>query len=226
MVEPFDARAVQAAYEVAADAYADAFGNDLDRLPFDCSILDAVAGRLKTGPVLDLGCGPGQIARRFMDRGLEVVGLDSALAILRLAERRIGSHRVARADLRWLPFVSASFAAVVAFYSVHHLPRAALPMALREAHRVLVPDGILVIVTHLGEGDVYVDELLGHEIDTVGAALYGDEELQRMLTRSSSVVERVQHRAPLAHEYPSERIYIICRRDLSASVARLGPLVS
>ena len=60
---PFDPRLVGAAYDVAADDYVAAFGGDLDALPLDRSILDrAVGGIDGNGRVLDLGCGPGQVA--------------------------------------------------------------------------------------------------------------------------------------------------------------------
>ena len=59
----FDPRRVGAAYDAAAHDYVAAFGGDLDALPLDRSVLDrAVDSIAGHGPVLDLGCGPGEVA--------------------------------------------------------------------------------------------------------------------------------------------------------------------
>ena len=36
---------------------------------------------------------------------------------------------------------------------------------------LLAPDGLLLIAAHLGEGEVFVDEFLGYQIDPVGGTL-------------------------------------------------------
>jgi ubiquinone/menaquinone biosynthesis C-methylase UbiE len=211
-VEPFDASAVRAAYDLVAEDYVAAFGDDLSRLVIDRSVLDEATERFGVGPVLDLGCGPGQVAEYLSVRGVEVVGLDLATQMLRLAAKRTGRDRFTCGDMRALPFRSQSFSAVVAFYSVHHLPRSDLSSALREIHRVLAPDGIFVIATHLGHGEVYTNQFLGHEYETVGGTLYGEAELRDALVRLSFTVEQARRRDPLPHEHQSQRIYLIVRR--------------
>jgi ubiquinone/menaquinone biosynthesis C-methylase UbiE len=212
-VDPFDWRAVRAAYDTVADDYVAAFGDDLDVLPVDRSVLDAVAHRLgRGGRVLDVGCGPGQVGRYLAAHGdLEVVGLDLALRMLRLAGRAAGRDTFVDGDMRTLPFLRHSFAAVVAFYSIQHLARSDLGAALGEFRRVLRPDGALVVATHLGGGEVQVDQFLGHQIGAVGGTLYEEEELRADLARQSFTVERSVRRDPLPHEHPSERIYLIAR---------------
>jgi SAM-dependent methyltransferase len=212
-MDPFDARAVRAAYDTVADDYVAAFADDLDTLPVDRSVLDAVAGRLAgVGSVLDIGCGPGQVGRYLATRGgLDVVGLDLALRMLRLAGRAAGRGTFVEGDMRTLPFLTDSFAAVIAFYSIHHLARSDLGAVLGEFRRVLSPDGALVVATHLGAGEVQTDQFLGHQIDTVGGTFYEEEELRGELSRQSFTVERSVRRDPLPHEYPSERVYLLAR---------------
>jgi SAM-dependent methyltransferase len=113
--------------------------------------------------------------------------------------------------MRSIPFRSGSFSGVVAFYSVHNLPRPALRTALAEIQRILKPSGSFVVATHLGEAEVYSNEFLGHDIETVGGTLYRDDELLAALGQSF-VVEEVHYRDPLPHEHNTERIYLICRR--------------
>jgi len=64
----------------------------------------------------------------------------------------------------------------------------------------------------LGEAEVYSNEFLGHDIETVGGTLYGDDELFAVLDSESFVVEDVRYRDPLPHEHDSQRIYVTSRR--------------
>jgi SAM-dependent methyltransferase len=211
-VVPFDARTVSAAYDTVAADYVAAFADDLDRLPVDRSVLDAAAERLKgRAPVLDIGCGPGQVAQYLADRGVAVVGVDLAPQMLVEARRRAADLSLAGGDMRWLPIRSESCAGVVAFYSIQHLPRPALGDALREFRRVLAPDGLLVVATHLGEGEFFSEEFLGHRVERVGGTFYGAEELEGELVGQGFSVEEARQRGPLPHEHQSERIYAIAK---------------
>jgi SAM-dependent methyltransferase len=212
MPDPFDAAVVRAAYDVSAQDYAEAFADDLLRLPVDREVLDFLAERLSgDSVVLDLGCGPGQVGRYLAERGLRVVGLDLAFRMLLVARRRTGNRNLACADMRSVPFGPGSFSGVVAFYSIHHLPRSALSAALIEVRRILEPAGLFVVATHLGQSEVYSSEFLGHQIETVGGTLYGEDELLDELQSQSFVVEDVRQRDPLAHEHQSRRIYVTSR---------------
>ena len=78
---------------------------------------------------------------------------------------------------------------------------------MAEIHRILKPSGTFVVATHLGEAEVYSNEFLGHDIETVGGTLYRDDELLSALDHQSFAVEEVHRRSPLPHEHDTERIY-------------------
>jgi ubiquinone/menaquinone biosynthesis C-methylase UbiE len=213
VMEPFDASVVRAAYDAVAEDYTEAFAGDLFQLPRDRQVLDSLVQRIVAGgSVLDLGCGPGQIGQYLADRGLPVVGMDLARQMLLVARRRTGNGRIVCGDMRSIPVRSGSFSGVVAFYSVHNLPRPALGTAFAEIHRILMPSGTFIMATHLGEGEVYSNEFLGHHIETVGGILYRDDELRAALDSQSFVVEEIHYRDPLPHEHNTKRIYLTCRR--------------
>jgi ubiquinone/menaquinone biosynthesis C-methylase UbiE len=214
-VNPFHPKAIRAAYDTAAADYVTAFADDLDGLPVDRSLLGACARQLDQGSrVLDLGCGPGQVAGFLTRRGLQVTGLDLSPEMLVLGSRRAPDATFVGGDMRWLPFRSQSFRTVVAYYSLHHLPRHELPLALKEIHRVLAADGRLVLATHLGEGEIQMDEFLGHAVSPFGGTFYAPDELVAQLRRQSFSVEESQYRDPLPHEYQSQRIYLIARPEV------------
>ena len=197
---------------VAAD-YEAAFGEDLVELDLDRAMLDAaVEGLPAEVPVLDLGSGTGSAARYLWTRGHgRIVGLDLSLGMLRTAPPIAGLQAV-QGDMRAVPIASGTFGAVVAFYSLHHLARRDLPTALAEAKRVLRPGGRFLLATHLGARPVVTSEFLGHRVEAIGANLYTVQELTTEVERAGLEPSAARTREPLAHEYPSERVYLLARR--------------
>ena len=68
-------------YDAVASAYTDRFGDELDSKPLDREVLDDFARRDDgLGVVVDLGCGPGQVATYLAAQGVPVVGVDLSQA--------------------------------------------------------------------------------------------------------------------------------------------------
>lgn len=90
--------------------------------------------------ILELGCGEGYIARRLVQQGHRVTGLDLSLPLLKAAESagRHGSDFV-NGDALQLPFCDGVFEAAVSNFLIIELPDPAA--AIAEAARVLQPGG-------------------------------------------------------------------------------------
>ncbi len=109
-------------------------------------------GRSDTGPILDLGCGPGGFlaASAGLLPGRSLWGLDIAMRWLLLARKRLDEEGLAHARLvcagaEAMPFADRAFAGVVAGDAIEHVADQAATLA--EAHRVLRPGGRLVMAT-------------------------------------------------------------------------------
>jgi SAM-dependent methyltransferase len=102
-------------------------------------------GDLAARRVLDIGCGTGAaleiLARDF---GCTVAGVDPSAGMLAEAEARLPEAVLREAAAESLPFADESFDAALMMTCIHLLDR---PPALREARRVLLPGGRLVIAT-------------------------------------------------------------------------------
>ncbi|HWE63667.1 MAG TPA: class I SAM-dependent methyltransferase, partial [Chloroflexota bacterium] len=79
---------LQASYDRVATRYAEDFFDELSRKPFDRRLLDQFAEQVRgQGPVWDVGCGPGHVARYLHGRGLPVSGLDLSAGMIACARR-------------------------------------------------------------------------------------------------------------------------------------------
>jgi SAM-dependent methyltransferase len=87
-------------------------------------------------PVLDVGCGEGELARHLPEGAW--VGVDSSPTMLAEAP-----GPVAQGDAAALPYPAASFGSLALLYVLYHLAEPRL--ALAEAHRVLRTGGLLAV---------------------------------------------------------------------------------
>ena len=101
-------------------------------------LLDAVGA----GPgkrVLDIATGPGYVAARAAERGVEMVGLDFSETMLAYARSRRPDVEFVRGNATELPFPDESFEAATCAFLLLHVGRPEQVVA--EAARVLVPNG-------------------------------------------------------------------------------------
>src|SRR5258705_6271268 len=108
--------------------------------------------RLPEGPpgnVLEIACGTGIVTRRLRERlspSLRLVATDLSKTMLDYARAKLDARR----DIEWreadalkLPFEDGSFGAVVCGFGIMFAPDR--QAALREARRVLIESGILLV---------------------------------------------------------------------------------
>lgn len=110
------------------------------------ALLDPVYGSAPGWPglrILDAGCGTGGNVR-FLQRYGRVLGVDLAAEALELGGRRLPGL-LARGSVLELPFADASFDLVTSFDVLYHRAVIDEGQALREARRVLLPGGRLLI---------------------------------------------------------------------------------
>lgn len=205
----FDPRAVRHAYEILADGYAARFGDDLHASAFDRGVLDAALDVLgPSGCILDLGCGPGQVASYVMERGFEAVGVDLTPAMLDVARRRTSRLPLVNGDLLQLPVRASAVDGAIAWYCFHHLPPALLDLAAREARRTVRRGGVFVAATHAGIGQEVVEHDWHGAAEGVLVTYYEAHDLRSVLARHHFEVVDVRSRRPLEREHAVMKLFI------------------
>lgn len=120
----------------------------------------ALSGLAGAGParLLDIGCGTGSFLREVKRNHprLRVTGLDLSAPYLAVARRRLREWsrvELIEAAAEALPFAAAQFEIVSCIYLFHELPPAIRRAVTAEIRRVLKPNGRLIFVDSLQNGD-------------------------------------------------------------------------
>lgn len=215
-VDPYASSTVRAAYDRAADDYAEAFGDEVARLPLDSAMVQAaIDAQRPAGIVLEVGSGPAPAAT-FIGTGTDasmrgLVAIDLSSRMVALAAARNPGMAPVQADIRRLPVHDGACSLIIASYVIQHLPRHDLPATFTELHRALAPGGLLLLVTHLGDGEVTIDELLGHRFDPVGGTFHGRDEIDALLDGAHFRIEVRHERGPMPGEFDTQRLYVLAR---------------
>lgn len=198
---------LEASYDRVAENFAEEFCGELERKPFDRELLDGFAESLRgEGPVCEIGCGPGQIARYLRDRGVEMCGVDLSREMVKLARRLSPDIPFEHGDMLELDVPDAALAGIICFYAIIHLGREDAPRALAQMHRALRPGGRLLVSFHGGEGELHRGEWYGKQVSIV-VTLFTQEEMSGYMAAAGFEVERIEGREPYEFEYPTRRLY-------------------
>lgn len=204
---------VRSSYDRVAGKYEARFLDELSGKPRDRDLLDAFATAV-SDPVVEVGCGPGQIGAYVRAHRRRVVGADISLAMATRARRRLDAAVVA--DMQSLPLANGAAAGLLAFYSLIHLRRRDVDGALREFARVLRPGGRVLFSAHEGQGETDVEEFLGDAV-SVSVTFFDLDELVAATRTAGLEIVFAERRAPYANESDTSRLYVEAGRPTPAS---------
>ncbi len=178
---------VREAYSGRASEYVEVVGRIEHAAEADREAILAWA-RSVDGPILDVGCGPGQWTSFLHEAGLDVEGVDPVAAFMDDARARYPSarFRVGRAEALGVP--DGSLGGVLAWFSLIHTDPDLIDGALRALARSLRAGGSLAI----GFFDGTAREPFDHAVVT--AYFWSVDALTELLDSAGLAVTHAQTR--------------------------------
>ena len=200
---------LSASYDEVAHEYVRRIAHELDHKPFDRELLDRFAENFEPGDIVcDIGCGPAHVARYLHERGVKVIGIDLSPGMVAQARLLNPELEIHQGDMLSLDVPDESWAGVVAFYSIIHIPRNDVVRALSELRRCLRPGGSLLMSFHIGDEVVHLEELWEHPVN-MDFIFFQPDEMFGYLDGAGFNVEETLERDPYPDvEYQSRRAYI------------------
>jgi SAM-dependent methyltransferase len=206
-------------YDRVADEYVRRIFDELQHKPLDRQLLDRFAARVRdVGPVCDIGCGPGHVARYLHERGVQVCGIDLSPVMVERARGLTPAVEFRQGDMLTLDAPDGTWAGIAAFYAIIHISRGDVTRALGELRRALRPGGLLLLTFHLGDGAIHLDEWWGQAV-CVDFFLFQSAEMAGYLTAAGFEIEEIIEREPYPDvEHQSRRAYIFARRTKESNL--------
>lgn len=151
---------VQPGYDHLANDYDKAFPapfhTALERRAVE-AFADHVIAAGVPGPVMDVGCGTGHVTAALSERGLHVVGVDPSESMLGIARTSHPEVAFEAGDANPASWGGAAgpdrrVAAVLARFSLIHVPPARLPGILDSWADVMAPGGVVMVAFQALDG--------------------------------------------------------------------------
>lgn len=202
---------VRPVYDMVAEDYAALLPDLRAEQPLDVAMIDEFARCVTENDpatVLDAGCGTGRLSGYLAQRGCRVTGIDISPGMIGVAQRTHGgSFEVG--DLADPP--GSDWAGIVAWYSLIHTATADLAAIFSGFHRVLRPDGPLLLGFQCGSGTRSIAHAYGHDVDMT-AELHEPDAVSAMLTSEGFSVTAVLTRNPGASFERHPQAAVLARR--------------
>lgn len=200
-------------YNKTAKTYAEKYFHELDHKHLDGILLKAfVAENLDKGPLIDLGCGPGQTTQFLFGNGFtNTLGIDISPEMISVAKQANPHLTFEVADILNLKYQANSFGSAIAFYSLVHFDYDQVRRALKEINRVLLDKGEFLFSFHIGDNPVHLDNFLGHPVE-IDFHFFEVAKIKTILAETGFEIIDIILRQPYKEEYPSERAYIWAKK--------------
>lgn len=165
--EPDFLRLTRDGYDRTTGPYAERFHDHLDDKPVDRAMLVAFAGLITQGGnrrVADVGCGTGATTAILHDLGADSFGIDLSPNMIEEARRRNPGLDFAVGSMTDLDLPDGSVGGVCAWYSTIHVPDRHLSGVFAEFHRVLVPNGLVLLAFQVGDEPRILTDAFGKSV--------------------------------------------------------------
>jgi SAM-dependent methyltransferase len=198
--------ATRTAYDTVAVDYERILRDELDAKPLDRAMLAAFAELSRapgSGPVAELGCGPGRVTAHLHALGVNVFGIDLSPEMITVARRTHPGLRFEEGSMTGLDLKDDTLGGVVAWYSTVHTPPELLPTVFAECHRVLAPGGSMLLAFKAGDRLNHLDRAYGHDL-SLDVYWMSPDHIADVMSEAGLVLDARMVREPDESEKPRQ----------------------
>lgn len=201
------------AYNKTAQKYHELFKDELENKAFDKKIIDRYCALFDSGShICDAGCGPsGHIANYISNKGFVVTGIDISEKCIEMASVNQPAIEFLNMDMMNTNFVDKNFNGIVSYYSIIYTPKDQIDRILTEFHRILKPDGKLLIVVKKGSTEGLIEDEW-YEGEKVYFTYFHEREIESLFVRNNFKLNYILTRKPYDFEIKVDRIYAIATK--------------
>jgi SAM-dependent methyltransferase len=166
-------------YTIYADLYHKMYQSFIDydeEYQYYKTLLDTYGAK----KILEVGCGTGQLAKRFLNEGYVYAGIDISEPMLEYARRELPSHHFHEMDMRDIKLADTFDAVIITARSISYLLTNHDVMATLEATKRVLRDGGALIFDFIDAKSfipsIDEKEIISHEV-TIDRVRYKRESL-------------------------------------------------
>ncbi len=121
---------------------------DRDHLDFHLALsIKILAKNINCNKILDVGCGTGRLVKFLSQKGFDAQGCDAQAEAVKVARINNDSIVIRKASATSLPYKAESFDLITSISTIEHLTTRDAKKFIKEAKRVLKPNGYIFIIT-------------------------------------------------------------------------------
>lgn len=136
---------------------------------------------------LDIGTGTGNLAGKFLDKGVQMAGIDQSKEMLKRCGSKHPQMELKLGNLLAIPYLDGQFDFIVSSFALHHISDEQKILALEEMRRVLKPHG-RICITDLMFVNVAMKELYVSQLEQQGRMEEVDRIANEYYAISSSLL--------------------------------------
>jgi ubiquinone/menaquinone biosynthesis C-methylase UbiE len=196
-------------YDKIAEAYAKEFFKDRVDLKHVDKFISLLPEKAK---VLDVGCGPGNYTKYLLEKGFSVEGIDLAEGMLKIARKLVPKDVFRIMDMRNLEYPDQSFDGLCVAYSLYHIESEKVPKVLKEFHRVLKTNGVMILMLQEGKGEDLMPEPFNPNLKMF-FKYYQKDEIKDLLRRAKfETIYEAERKSRSDLELKQKKLFIIARK--------------
>jgi SAM-dependent methyltransferase len=208
-------RATRDSYDTVATSYAELVKPDFGRSPLGLAMLGEFVELVRaSGPVGDIGCGPGHLTAHLNEVGVSAFGIDLSPGMVEIARKKNPGFRFEVGSMTALEPADGELGGVVSWYSIVHMALEQLPEVFAEFFRVLAPGGHLLLAFKAGDRKTPLNHAYGHDV-SLTVYWQSPERVAPLLEQAGFLVQARLVRAPGGMD-KGPQAFVLARKPAAA----------